>query len=138
MIEGIHTKQDLFDHVARHLFKQHAKATIVVNDKMPCRYRTSDGFKCAIGCLIDDDNYSEGLERRNVLSIRGAIEKSIGRQLSGDEYSMAGKEINILYRLQRIHDHHEVREWPQLLYTTAEEYGLKFNFTEDDWKECVA
>ena len=60
------TTQEAFDTVVRHLHTQ-GKRSIVKNRRSSgdeCRYRTDDGLKCAIGCLIPDEVYSfqyEGL-----------------------------------------------------------------------------
>lgn len=56
--------QEIFDTIALHLFTQGKRATDFnqsYNWKV-CRYRTSDGLKCAAGCLIPDDKYDPKME----------------------------------------------------------------------------
>lgn len=50
------TAQSIFDTVAWHLIKQ-GRPAWAKNGSGGCMYRTPDGLKCAIGCLIADDEY---------------------------------------------------------------------------------
>ncbi len=34
-----------------------------------CKYRTDDGKKCAVGCLIPDEIYNEGLENQTLSNL---------------------------------------------------------------------
>lgn len=52
-------KQEIFDLVAVHLFTQGERSML---NKVSCAYRSKGGLRCAIGCLIADDNYSSTLE----------------------------------------------------------------------------
>ena len=52
------TNQETFDRVAEHLLKQDAKSL----RHGACAYRGDAGFKCAVGCLISDDEYGPGIE----------------------------------------------------------------------------
>lgn len=54
------TAQQVFDYVAKFLLAQ-GKAAIV-GTKSVCRYRTDDGLKCAVGCLIPDEDYDTSWE----------------------------------------------------------------------------
>jgi hypothetical protein len=60
---------------------------------------------CAIGCLIDDNFYSDKLENcsPNDLDVRKAIENSI---FSDWEYN-----VSLLSELQNIHDEYEPDNW---------------------------
>jgi len=139
MIEGLYDKQRLFDHVVRHLFKQHAKAVSTIDGKVSCRYRAANGLKCAIGCVIADDQYYPAMENMNVRELFESLEISIGRKIQkpNGEWSV-GTEYDMLVRLQNAHDHRFVYEWPMYLKIIADEHKLEFNFTEEDWKGCVA
>lgn len=140
MIEGIKTKQDLFNHVVRHLFRQHAKSVFpVVIDGIlasSCQYRGEEGRKCAIGCLIEDAEYRAELECQALYKILPGIERSIGRTLQAypDQPHHEGK---LLLELQQVHDKYPVNEWPNILRSVAQVFDLEFNFTEADWKECL-
>ncbi len=57
------TKQEMFDTVATHLFSQGKQA---LYGDGTCAYRGDEGTKCAIGCLIPDDVYTEDMEGRGI------------------------------------------------------------------------
>lgn len=50
--------QEIFNKVAAHLLKQGRPA----REEDRCRYRTTDGLSCAVGCLIPDELYSPSFE----------------------------------------------------------------------------
>ena len=54
--------QKVFDKVATHLMEQGVAA---VDKNNSCKYRTGDGLKCAVGCLIPDNKYTPRLEGGN-------------------------------------------------------------------------
>jgi hypothetical protein len=62
------TKQEIFDTVALHLIKQGKKS---VNDIGRCLYRSPEGLKCAIGCLIPDEVYQRSMEGHGVSRLLG-------------------------------------------------------------------
>jgi len=51
-------KQEIFDAVAVHLFKQGERAM----NNGTCVYRSKDGLKCAVGALIPDGLYSSAMD----------------------------------------------------------------------------
>lgn len=51
--------QEIFDTVARHLFKQGKQS---VGEDGCCKYRGQDGLKCAVGALISDGDYRPEME----------------------------------------------------------------------------
>lgn len=85
------TKQETFDFVVQHLYRQGRPA----DDGYYCAYRTKDGLKCAAGCLIPDDMYSRRLEMRTVhqLILEG--------HTVPEEFS---KHYHMVKELQSIHD----------------------------------
>lgn len=52
--------QALLDRMIDHLATQKARAVDPISGV--CRYRTRDGLMCAVGCLIDDDDYDDDIE----------------------------------------------------------------------------
>jgi hypothetical protein len=65
------TKQEIFDTVVRHLKKQGRLAKQFTTDSegravKQCCYRADNGDKCAVGCLITDDEYNPGMEDMSV------------------------------------------------------------------------
>lgn len=89
-------QQFLFDTVYEHLIKQGKPAKNVLDQ---CVYLTQDGLKCAVGCLIKPEYYSQKLEGCSVTSpiVQEALEDSLGMVLDDDS-------IELLSDLQAIHD----------------------------------
>jgi hypothetical protein len=125
MIEGIKTKQDLFNHIATHLIKQNDTSRHEKGDD--CAYRGTDGKRCAIGSIIDDEHYDKGFEGKgiNYTPIMDAIEASIGRPIDGRRDSVPHTERILLKRLQVIHDTELVEDWKDDLRRVAKEFELE-------------
>jgi hypothetical protein len=113
-------RQAVFTRVARHLLAQNAKATVSGFGPTVCRYRyrTPDGLRCAIGCLIADDKYNANIEGLPAAGPRvlAALEAS---GVSG--VSHMGPFLNAL---QDIHDAREPHEWREALAKFAKVYNL--------------
>ncbi len=62
------TAQEIFDKVINHLLQQGGPAlNYDYNNDYKCRYRADNGFKCAVGCLIPDDQYDSLMEERGIM-----------------------------------------------------------------------
>lgn len=62
------TAQEIFDKVINHLLQQGGPALNYNYDDDPvCRYRSNNGLKCAVGCLIPDDQYDPLMEGKGVM-----------------------------------------------------------------------
>jgi len=59
------TNQEILNTVVNHLWNQKVPAMHTTG----CCYRTPDGLKCAIGCLITDVEYNPKMEHKNVENI---------------------------------------------------------------------
>jgi hypothetical protein len=107
--------QEIFDTVKNHLLKQNAKS---VNEEMDiCAYRSPDGLKCAIGCLISDKEYSPTMEGLGV------------EDLSLDFPVLEERFIDhsdLLDSLQKVHDRYTTREWPEQLRNVAKNHNLRY------------
>jgi hypothetical protein len=105
--------QEIYDRVAEHLLRQNSRAVSALGI---CRYRTEDGKKCAIGCLIGDESYSVDLESYSVRTsiVREALIKSIGVTAA------AMPPVWFFGELQRVHDAYPADEWD----TELEEFAL--------------
>lgn len=58
--------QQVFDRVATHLIQQgHASFCVNDLDNPTCMYRGPYGAKCAVGCLISDDDYKPEYEGKS-------------------------------------------------------------------------
>ena len=107
------TNQTAFNKVVKHLLKQGRAARD--NDRV-CRYRDYDsGRKCAIGCLIPNDEYKKSMEGSSIFGLaeEGILPSSL-------------KELNLelLDDLQHVHDYREPSTWLQQLGTVAVKYNL--------------
>ena len=98
--------QAVFDFVVNHLLKQNAQAMI----DNRCLYRTSDGLKCAVGCLIKDNEYNLNMERRPIPRLPDL-----------------NNHFTLLRDLQIMHDCQMPSKWPAYLQNLASEHGLIYN-----------
>jgi hypothetical protein len=108
------TKQETFDIVARHLLTQNETA---YEPNRGCMYRTSDGKKCAIGCLIPDDRYTPKIESTSLFlgDPAGALIRDLGYDMD---------TIGMLEDLRLVHDARSVFDWPKALFGVAEKHEL--------------
>ena len=115
------TKQQLFDAVVNHLLTQRERASGL---SLGCLYRTDTGLACAVGCLVTDDeahdmdNNMHGTQPTTTLSSLVDDRKLPERLLPF---------VDLLDRLQRIHDSYGIDEWRQRLLELATDQGLAFN-----------
>ena len=90
------TDQELFDRVVTHLAKQGRRAMA----RVACLYRTPDGLKCAIGCLIPDEKYRAEMELdpdiwEEVMEVAGISDEQdwLARQLQRSHDSSTTAEL---------------------------------------------
>ena len=105
------TDFDVFCYVRSHLLTQNKKSQITEQDddidemsNTFCAYRSPDGLSCAVGCLIEDNHYSVGLEKNNVtdMAVKAAIIKSLPDWEFNEE---------LLGDLQYVHDVVSIEKW---------------------------
>jgi len=100
--------QEVFNIVVQHLRKQNRKS---LNANGNCVYRNDRGDKCAIGILIPDASYTEGMEGQPF-----------------DRYFTEVKswecDVSLLDELQCIHDDFPIEEWESQFEAVAEAYQL--------------
>ena len=125
--QEVRLTQSLFDTIAKHLLTQNQQAVemVAVDGEVvkKCRYRSSDGLKCAVGCLIKDDLYDIRFEGSCVSwnpGLRHILQESLGR-------AVYEQEIVLLADLQEVHDDLLPSKWPEALADVAKRYGLTFN-----------
>lgn len=106
------TEQEVFDQVAEHLLKQNAQS----KHALSCAYRGDGGFKCAAGCLIANDEYSEEFENRGWAVLVRNI-PNFPKRHSG-----------LIQGLQAIHDTRPPVCWPHYLQELARKYRLIYRF----------
>lgn len=102
-----HTEQEVFDQVARHLLEQGCRS---IEDGL-CAYRTRWGHKCAAGCLIADDEYNPEYNYMAWMSM-------VARGLAPDVH------LDLIQRLQNIHDERPHGRWYAELQDLADDLGL--------------
>jgi len=95
----------IFNKVEKHLLKQNAKS-IDSNDE--CQYRTDDGLKCAVGCLMSDAVYQYEFEGESVRneSVAEALTPIVGVNEEKREI-----KLGLLYQMQLVHDDSPVEAW---------------------------
>lgn len=106
------SRQQLFDHVAKHLLTQKEKA----QDGNYCKYRDRDGRRCAVGACIPDSLYRAAFE---TIGIESLMEKYPEiRELFPERSAV------LLSNLQLLHDNCETKDWARHLTNLAEGFGL--------------
>lgn len=114
------TAQELFDHVARHLFEQGTQSYSA--DKRVCVYRERDHtMACAVGCLITEEEYRPEMDSLDDSTVNGLIDY----ELLPDRLV---PHADLLLDLQGDHDTYD--HWQSsthlraALRTTAEDHKL--------------
>lgn len=91
-------KHQIFETVARHLFKQGHKAVERKGGMSQCRYRAAGGRdKCAFGVLIPDEKYDPAMEGKPACEVINRYLPEFKRQ----EY--------LINTLQMVHDCHPTK-----------------------------
>jgi len=115
---NLETDYDVFNYVKQHLLNQNERS--VDPHTLSCFYRSQNEngktLMCAVGCLIDDNFYSEKLENcsPNDTEVRRAVENS----MSNWEYN-----VSLLSELQNIHDEYDPDEWSVKLESLESYFG---------------
>jgi len=99
------TPQQVYDKVVKHLFKQGKPA--MSKDNITCMYLSLDGLKCAVGCLIKKEYYSEGFERKGIR--HSPVIEAVHKSLNTEKYDK-DDIFDLLEDLQYAHDYARVSE----------------------------
>ena len=110
--------REIFYKVERHLLKQNVKSE---NESGSCQYRSYRGLSCAVGCLMTDDMYSHTLEGE---SVRAAEVVEALAPIIGVSPRHRAKKIDLLHRLQGIHDGERVATWADKLSEAKLDYNI--------------
>lgn len=108
------TNQEIFDKVTLHLLTQNEKSIGVDGT---CKYRQND-LKCAVGCLIEDEDYTEKMEGIGVVNLI--------QRFGCLEWMWPHKSL--LVSLQLIHDGYCPTKWFSVLFSLSEEISLEWKF----------
>lgn len=112
------TLQETFDKVVNGLRKQGKKAgkpCQSANNGFSCMYLDKDGNKCAAGQLIPPEKYDPSFE--GTLVFYAPL-----RKVLSDE----GHDLELVSRLQRIHDNKDVSKWEDAWKNLAIERQLVY------------
>lgn len=115
------TPQELYDTVVLHLRKQNCKAE--KNDT--CQYRQKSGdiiLKCAVGCLIPDEEYSTLFEGR---TISGLLDESF-LPFPKTLKKLLIDHIDLLIDLQLTHDEFPIYQWEDRFKIIAKKNNLQW------------
>lgn len=116
------TKQEVFDKAVGGLLTQGCQS-LKGGNKNECMYRGDNGTKCAVGHLIDDDNYRPNVEGHNIYA------KEVQVALLASRVDITDDEIfELLQSLQRIHDESSLDLWRERLEEIADYNNLTFGF----------
>ena len=114
--------QEIFDTVRDHLLQQGKKSLLSIAScprpprYQACAYRSPDGLKCAVGCLISDEEYSPYMEKKTVKYLEAV--GLMPERLRG--------EIRLLELLQHIHDFSSPEKWETKLRALADDLRLEW------------
>lgn len=111
------TLQEIFDKVAHHLLTQNKRAT--GESDTFCMYRTPEGLKCAVGCLIPDELYNKKIEGKSIGTL------FLECVLPGIENT--AKSCTLLWELRRLHDNYGPILWPEKLTQLARDFNLQWS-----------
>lgn len=108
-------RQEVFDKVSDHLLTQGKRST----NNGSCKYRSDEGYMCAVGCLIKDEFYDPKMEG-SVADDEGVL------------YVLRNSGINVssntdrkfLLDLQIIHDNRDPFTWERELNKFAKDWNL--------------
>lgn len=123
--------QEIFNKVWEHAQKKEIARDAEGN----CSYRTDDGKRCFIGCLIPDDKYTPVIENITPSNIvpTDTDDKDIDvvrrrnkfRQILNDiGIETDPRTLGLLQYLQRAHDGNEPHAWNRVLTDIAKTYEL--------------
>src|SRR5713226_6556873 len=118
--------QEIFDTVAAHLRQQNSKA--LMSDELrqtlrmgpgTCVYRNSEGKKCAVGCLLLEDEYQSDMEGQ-------AIGFIIGHTKYNASLMRLSPHIKLIKEFQSLHDNYDVEDWEEGLQDIADVFKLTY------------
>ncbi len=111
-------KQEVYNKVKAALLEQGCQSI-----NYTCKYRTSDGKKCAVGHLIKDEHYSEKLESWGCTHLY-VIEALQASGIDPKHHT----DTDFLIRLQAAHDYADtdfVTEFTENMARIAKEFNLE-------------
>lgn len=108
------TEQEVFDQVAEHLLKQNEQSF----RGSICAYRGEHGLKCAAGCLIADDEYSEEWDDEEWDECGINWSELVNKGLASPAHA------TLVSKLQAVHDGYSQDYWKSQLAKVADYFKL--------------
>ncbi len=102
---------EIFEKVKTHLLEQNALA--MDEELVSCQYRSKEGLKCAVGCLIPDKLYEPIMEGNMVDGLLRDFH-SLSPFLLAEDLSYKDG-LGLLENLQYMHDNALTLNWPEEL-----------------------
>lgn len=110
-----YTEQEIILFIAYSLMKQNKRAAESVGDIEiieRCRFRTSDGSKCAVGFCIPDDRYREEFEINSAVSVFTIVYR----------INISYSRLKILEKFQKLHDQLKPDKWESSILESFSRY----------------
>ena len=108
----------IFYKVQKHLLKQYEKSE---SKYAGCQYRSDNGLSCAVGCLMTDDIYDSSFEGTN---LNDRLVRKALTPIVGVNYELRLLKLNLLQRLQEVHDDSPVEDWASNLAQIKLEFDI--------------
>jgi hypothetical protein len=125
--------QEAFDTIVTHLAKQAQPAK--KDDTDFCVYRSPEGLKCAVGCLIPDDLYLPAMDVDSPDDAgAGTGVEALIEHYPTMERLLCDVDVKVLCAAQDTHDHWQPHDWQTEVEEIAETYGL--TVPPVDWSAC--
>ena len=110
--------QYTFNQVAAHLIEQNKRSR---NNEGRCKYRGTNGLRCAVGFCITNEDYDSRIEGRGLKSCYDSNGMLRVLDKISPDYC---NDYNFMRSLQLIHDTIVVSKWPTRLKEFAKTYNL--------------
>jgi len=120
--------QEAFNQIVSHLRLQKVKS---FSSNGRCAYRGINNLKCAVGCLIPDDQYSFLMEGFTIWQALHDV------SINSDLNTALMPHVNMLLFMQRIHDHYPVEVWEEEFIRVAKDLKLTLEMLVQNEKEII-
>ena len=122
--------QETFTTVATHLLTQRRRSIArLAGQAIPsCAYRGEEGLRCAVGCLIPDEEYRPEFEGCKLFSI--PLDPVMDAPMHSSRCLQQillreGHDLGLLVELQAVHDRVRPDNWAMALSDVASRFGLQ-------------
>lgn len=112
------TTQEIFDYIVSHLRAQNSRCINVITNN--CLYRAGNGKKCAVGCLITNEEYQPEMEMKTFHLLINSYS-----HLTIANFDPISKSL--LKDMQVIHDDYLPGSWEKKFRDMAERFNLIFS-----------